>query len=146
MKKIEAIARMCDMTRRALADRNSPMAQRETERAARQVRFVNLTPHSVTILREGREPLTIPSSGVVRVGTTSLRVYTVESIPCVRQEYSEIDRLPDPVPGTMYIVSLIALQAIEGRSDVCAPATGPNDGAVRDDRGQIVAVTKLVVK
>ena len=72
---------------------------------------------------------------------------SVNGIPLIRQEYSEIDGLPDPVPGTMYIVSLIVLNALRpgARYDVCAPATGPNDGAIRDERGQVIAVTKLVV-
>jgi hypothetical protein len=45
----------------------------------------------------------------------------------------------------MYIVSGMVLSALYGtRPDVLAPGTGPNDGAIRDASGRIVAVTRLV--
>jgi hypothetical protein len=35
------------------------------------------------------------------------------------------------------------LANIKGRTDVFAPATGPKDGAIRNDKGHVVAVTAL---
>lgn len=57
-----------------------------------------------------------------------------------------VEGLPGPevAPGAVYIVSLLVLDRCAGRDDVVAPATGPNDGARRNEKGQIAAVTRLV--
>ena len=55
---------------------------------------------------------------------------------------------PGTAPGTYFVVSAIVGAAIRAsgavRSDVLCPGTGPNDGAVRNEAGHIVAVTRLV--
>ncbi len=50
--------------------------------------------------------------------------------------------LPDPIDGTIFIVSAPVGAAIVGRNDVLVLGTGPNDGAIRDG-GNVVAVTRL---
>lgn len=42
------------------------------------------------------------------------------------------------------IVSGLVLAACAGRTDVFGPGTGPKDGALRDSKNQIVAVTRLI--
>lgn len=128
------------------------------------MKFVNLTPHAVTIHGTRRESVlcpntgelilddlevvqTLPSAGVARVAT----VRTLEapvgdvSFSCrvIRQTLSStVEGLPDPVDGTAYIVSVVVLAALGGaRPDVFAPDTGPD--AVREN-GQVVAVLGLV--
>ena len=59
--------------------------------------------------------------------------------------FGEIQNLPEPQPETLYIVSALVGAALKGaREDVLLPGTGPQDSAVRDTEGRIVAVTRLV--
>lgn len=55
---------------------------------------------------------------------------------------------PGTRPGTFFIVSAIVGAALHAsgstRTDVLCPGTGPADGAVRNEQGHIVAVTRLV--
>lgn len=108
-------------------------------------RFINLTPHAVTIRFDGYE-LTVPPSGTVaRVTTVTEPVDTPHGVPTVRQTYGTVEGLPDPERDTVYIVSALVLAALRGsgRVDVVAPDTGP-ESAIRDEKGQIVAVRRLV--
>lgn len=49
-----------------------------------------------------------------------------------------------PVDRPVYIVSALFAGRVNDRPDVMYPGTGPNDGCVRDDKGQVVAVTRLI--
>jgi hypothetical protein len=55
--------------------------------------------------------------------------------------------LPDPADGVFYIVSgmVFASPLLDGRGDVMAPGTGPDEGAVREG-GQVQAVTRLIAR
>lgn len=113
--------------------------------------LINLTPHEVTIY--GPSGITkIPASGqLCRVKNSNENCGVYEDIPLVRAQFGEVTGLPaqGETPDAIYIVSSIVLQALTNkgihRSDVMAPATGPNDGAIRCARNQVQAVTKLVV-
>jgi len=115
------------------------------------IKLVNLTPHELTIYDANNVVLRIPPSGqVARVTTREKIIGSVNGVPLVTTEYSAVEGLPDPQPGTMYIVSLIVLQALKSqgitRDDVIAPNTAPTpNGAVRDSKGQIVGVRSFVV-
>lgn len=111
-------------------------------------KIINCTPHALS-LRSGEETYTIaPSGTVARVGSTPGAMETVSGIPVPvagRTTYGEVTGLPDPAEYTYYIVSGVVGAALNGsRPDVLCPGTGPNDGAVRDEAGRIVAVTRLV--
>lgn len=112
------------------------------------MKIVNLTPHPITLQTPSGERVTLPTSGTVaRVSSVPGEVYTVAGIPVPVQSspiYGLVEGLPKPEEGVCYIVSGMVLARCQHRSDVFAPATGPQDGAIRDEKGQIVAVTKLV--
>jgi hypothetical protein len=74
-------------------------------------------------------------------------VGNINGVPLVTTEYGEVEGLPAPQPGTIYIVSLVVLQALAGkRNDVVAPNTAPTPlGAVRDSQGRIIGVRSFVV-
>ena len=57
----------------------------------------------------------------------------------VEISYGEIQGLPDPVDGVLYIVSTLLREVARrnGRIDVISPDTSP-EGAVRDSDGKIV--------
>lgn len=121
--------------------------------------IINLTPHAITLRPQRGEDLVIPPSGTVcrldqppprRLSDLALGQDPGDerAIPVYGfAKFQEFIDLPAPAAETVFIVSLPVLMAVAstgGRSDVLAPGTGPQDGAIRDDKGQIVAVTRLV--
>ena len=116
------------------------------------MRFVNLTPHAIVI-----RTLTVePSGQVARVATGSRDAQPVALangivVPCQVKTTGAVTGLPKygDEAGTVYLVSGTVLAALResgtARDDVAAPSTGPDDGAIRDDAGRIVAVTRLDV-
>ena len=118
----------------------------------KEVKLVNLTPHEVVVLDDANNiVLRVPPSGkVARVATKEELVGTVNGVPVFRTTYGAIEGLPEPEPGTVYIVSLLVLQALQAhkikRDDVVAPNTSPTpNGAVRDAQGRIIGVRSFVV-
>jgi len=110
--------------------------------------LINLTPHSLVFRNAAGEEWTIQSSGVARVSSTPGALTQVPGIPIPVAEatvYGAVEGLPPQSDGFGYVVSGLVLSALKGtRSDVFGPGTGPNDGAIRNDKGHIVAVTRLV--
>ena len=105
--------------------------------------MLNLTPHTITVRAPDGADHTFPPSGVVaRVATTETQIGTcnVTGAPIMRRTFGEPQGLP-PV-GTPCLVSAMVAGACPGRAGVFAPDSGPT--AVRDERGQIIAVTRLV--
>ena len=110
--------------------------------------LVNLTPHPICLRNASGEEWTIQSSGVARVTSTPGAVSEVSGIPIQVSEptvYGSVEGLTPQSNGFAYVVSGLVLSALKGtRPDVFGPGTGPNDGAIRNDKGHIVAVTRLV--
>jgi hypothetical protein len=108
----------------------------------------NLTPHPITLRDSEGVDHVIPPSGIVaRVTATQGTLTQVAGVPvpvATATVYGDIEGLPAPEPGVVYVVSGLVLSRAFGREDVYGPGTGPQDGAVRDDAGRIVAVTRLV--
>lgn len=108
----------------------------------------NLTPHAITLRKEDGSDVVIPSEGLARmlpVPGANVPVM-VDGLPVpviATQALGPVEGLPEPVAGTVFIVSGLVLAQCAGRADVFAPATGPLDNVVREN-GQIKAVTRLV--
>ena len=103
--------------------------------------MLNLTPHAITIRAEdGTETVIPPSGTVARVSTTEEVVGEINGVPVVRRVFGQVTGLPED--DTPCVVSSLVLSAVPGRPNTYAPDTGPT--AVRDERGQVVAVTRLV--
>lgn len=103
----------------------------------------NLTPHAITVRAPDGTDHTFPPSGVVaRVSMleTVVGVCPVTGAPIITRAAGDPVGLPED--GSPCIVSAMVLAACPGRAGVFAPDSGPT--AVRDARGQIVAVTRLV--
>lgn len=109
--------------------------------------IVNLTPHAIVLRDAHGTDHTIEKSGVVaRVTASAGEPVTVEGIPvpvAPAVVFGAVEGLPAPCAGTVYIVSGLVGGCCAGRSDVLVPGTGPADGAVRNEKGHIVAVTRL---
>lgn len=110
--------------------------------------FKNLTPHPITLRAADGTDHVFPTSGIVaRVSALPREAWTIAGAPVPvlpSPVFGEVENLPAPLAGYFYIVSGLVLSNVKGRGDVFAPATGPKDGAIRNENGQIVAVTKLV--
>ena len=112
------------------------------------MKLINLTPHTINLANEAGEILmTIEPSGIIaRLVVTPGMLEEVPGLPvpvASPPQYGEIEGLPDPQTGVLYVASYIVASRA-GRPDVLQPGTGPRDGAIRDDAGRIVAVTRLV--
>lgn len=101
-------------------------------------KFVNCTPHAIVITDGATYQ---PTGSVARVNAT-FSAFDADGI--CEQAFGEVQNLPDPIAGTVYIVSGMVLAANQGRrSDLVAPATGhPN--VVRNEKGHIVSVPGFV--
>lgn len=82
-------------------------------------KVVNLTSHTITELTTG---ISYPTSGVVaRADTKSVKVQTINGIPVYKTELLDIVGLPEPVEGTIYVVSALTLKIVpDDRTDVVA--------------------------
>jgi hypothetical protein len=112
--------------------------------------LVNLTPHPIGLSVDG-VVTAIPASGTVaRVATTlGAQSTTLHGVPVFfAPQFGNIEGLPEAQEGTVFLVSLLVGNALREagiiRSDVLCLGTGPQDGAVRDEQGRILAVTRLV--
>lgn len=107
--------------------------------------FVNLTPHAINVTTD-LGPLEYPASGqVARVNSThESSANGAPHVPALFMvEYGQVTGLPDPVPGTLLIVSALVASAAKNRLDLVSPASGHPD-VVRVD-GQIKSVPGLLV-
>lgn len=109
--------------------------------------LVNLTPHTITLVGQDNQPvLTVDSSAVARVSaqTTTVGTYSVNGIeiPRTHTVYGEVEGLPAPTPGTVYIVSgmIVSALASQGirRDDVVVPGL-----QVRDEQGRVIGCRSL---
>ncbi len=103
--------------------------------------MLNLTPHPITIRRPDGSETTFPPSGrVARVATEETVVSVHDGVPVVTRTFGKPEGLP--ADGQPCLVSALVLSAIQGAKNVFAPDTGAT--AIRDERGFVVAVTRLV--
>ncbi len=111
--------------------------------------LVNLTPHAITFRNASGEFRTVePSGKVARVDSTAQQIDTIHGVPVQDVHLGEIIGLPESDDSeSIFIVSGMVLEAMKlkgiRRADVIAPATGPKDEAIRNEKGHIVAVTKF---
>ncbi len=122
-----------------------------------ELRFVNLTPHPITLIGELGDVTIQPEPVPARVETKTVQsrvldtynntcpqagyAFSATGFPVRRVEYGAITGLPDPQPGMVYIVSTVVAQAAK-RPDVLYPDTGSD--CERDERGQVRAVRALI--
>ena len=89
-------------------------------------RIVNLTSHTINEVTSGME---IPKTGkVARVKSTTIKVGEHMGCPIYRSTFGEIEGLPEPEEGVLYIVSSLALNAVpDDRTDVVSPGNLQRD-------------------
>jgi hypothetical protein len=106
--------------------------------------MLNLTQHPITVQSGDRSVTFQPSGTVARVETVESVEFQIDFdgviIPVVSRRFGDVQGLP--VYGSPCIVSSLVLGAVPGRPDTFAPDTGST--AIRNDKGQVIAVTRLV--
>lgn len=104
--------------------------------------FINLTPHTVNILLDNGDKITIPASGTIaRVCMDWVKVDDIDGIPVFRTVFSkDIPDLPALADDTLFVVSTLVAQAAVGRDDLVVPAN-----LIRDDNGVIIGASGFQV-
>ena len=107
-------------------------------------KIVNLTPHALNVYKDDAVILTVESSGVARVGQSVEDAGSINDIPVRKSVWGEVEGIPDPKDGVIYVVSALVRTRVADRDDVVSPDTSPS-GAVRDDAGRIVGVRGFLI-
>ena len=104
--------------------------------------IVNLTPHTINIINDDKNVAIPPSGQVARVSSTTkvvgaMQVAVDVVVPITITEFGDVVGLPDPTPGTIFVVSgMVAGQV--SREDVFSPGE-----QVRNDAGQVIGCKTL---
>ena len=106
--------------------------------------MLNLTPHAITIATKNGDVTLQPSGTIARVETIEVvvGVCPITGVDLINRTYGEVYGLPNNEDAV--IVSAMVLDAIKDRKNVFAPDTG--NTAIRNDKGHIIKVTRLVTK
>lgn len=110
------------------------------------MKFVNLTPHAITFFQKNLEDQTMnklltvrPSGQIARVAAKTVVISEgFDGVPVTATEYGEVEGLPEPEDGTIYIVSSIVAERCRDRDDVFIP-----NESVRDAQGRIIGCLSL---
>lgn len=88
--------------------------------------------------------ITFPASGnIARVAVESRQWYTLDGIPVVTNHYGEVEGIP-PAGSERFLVSAMVLAALPPEYEDWAFAPDTGSTAIRNEKGQIEAVTRLV--
>lgn len=99
----------------------------------------NLTPHELNIFSDDGKVVSIPPSGrVARVAQTREQRGTIDGLAVTYSTFGDVEELPEPQDGVIYVVSGLVLSAVPDRADVFAPGE-----AVRDDAGRVIGARGL---
>jgi len=105
-----------------------------------RTKIINLTPHDIKIVREGKVVATIPASGNVARLTTSITIHSGFkfdgiNIPLTKTNFSEVENLPEERDDTLLMVSQLIKNCpdLQDRNDLVVPAE-----MVRDENNNII--------
>lgn len=99
--------------------------------------FVNLTPHALNVHTGKGVVIIDPSGEVARVATFSTAAPFIGDVPTCRTVTGEVTGLPEPIEGTIFIVSgMVAKEA--PRPDVMSPGD-----LVRNESGRPIGCQGL---
>ncbi len=103
-------------------------------------KFINLTPHTITIIGKVGNIVVPPSGVIARCKVTEETVAEIDCIEVVKTTYGEVEGLPEKEDNTVCLVSGFVMNALKGsgRYDVMKPYD-----FVRDEAGNIIGCRKL---
>jgi hypothetical protein len=99
-------------------------------------KFINLTPHTVNVMGLSIEP----SGQVARCKEISEVFGYFAGVQMINRTYGEVEDLPEPQSGVVYIVSALVRMALPDRWDLASPGD-----LIRDENGQITGCENLVI-
>ena len=110
----------------------------------KKINIVNLTPHEITLVTDKGNLNVAPSGELARVSSKTKEIghiYVTKfgiRIPLTSTVYGEVEGLPDPKEGTIYVVSGLVAGRVPERADVFIP-----NESVRDGKGRIIGCKSL---
>ncbi len=93
----------------------------------------NYTPHALNVRSIEGEVITIEPIGLARVTCSETQVGTLNGFAVKKSTYGEVQGLPEPEDGVVYVVSRMVASALPSRKDLMIPGT-----LIRDDKGVVV--------
>ena len=99
--------------------------------------FVNLTPHSVTYIRDDGTCETFESQGVARAAVQTEKIGCIDGFTITKSVYGAPVNLPEPVDGVYLIVSLATAMSAKQYGRTLSDLLVINE-AVRDESGCII--------
>ena len=105
--------------------------------------LINLTPHELNLVDSKKVITSYPSEGVARVSSSSTPVGVFEqagNIPLTQVTFGQVEGLPPPDPGVLFVVSALVRAAVPHRRDVASPGD-----LVRDESGRVVGASSLIL-
>ena len=99
--------------------------------------FINLTPHAINVVGG---PTIQPSGSVARVAATSTPAGEFGGVALSRTTFGEVEGLPAPVDGVIFVVSALVRSAVPSRTDVASPGD-----LVRGEDGQPIGCRGLII-
>jgi len=101
---------------------------------------INLTPHEITVVRDG-VTRTLPASGHVARVTTTYRDLqrSVLGAPVKTTTHEAVEGLPDAQEGVTFVVSGLVRAALTGRPDVVSPGA-----LLRDEAGRVIGCAEFI--
>ena len=107
--------------------------------------MLNLTHHDIVVENENGHSITFePSGTVASVSThTSNGDTLINGISVVERSYGEVDNVPT-LPCEQFLVSSMVLDQLPKEYSGIAFAPDTGLGAIRDDKGHIVATSRLI--
>ena len=101
------------------------------------LQIVNLTPHCVSIIRDGFETIDLQSVGNIRLSQSTENVGMLGNIPLSKTTFGSTD-LPEDNPQKILIVSALVCRAFPLRKDLYIP-----NEIIRDKNGGIIGCKSL---
>ena len=106
--------------------------------------MLNLTPHAITVEIDNGHITFEPSGTIARVDTYTKFIDSLENgISVVQRSYGEVKNVPE-LPCEPFLVSSMILDRLPKEYSGIAFAPDTGLGAIRDDKGNIVATSRLI--
>lgn len=110
------------------------------------MKIMNLTPHALTIIsgENNMQKLVVEPSGIVaRVAAHTENIGNITTddgftIPLTTTVFGQVEGLPAPEEGVVYVVSSLVAGRVPDRKDVFIP-----NESIRDDKGRIIGCLSL---
>ena len=106
--------------------------------------MLNLTPHAIVVETDNGRITFEPAGIIARVDTHTQFVGTLDNgIPVAKRIYGEVENVLE-LPCDPFLVSSMVLDRLPKEYSGVAFSPDTGIGAIRDDKGHIVATSRLI--